>query len=171
MKIRAGLAAALCLSLHIQAALGAETPAIQGVQKGTTVASQASGTFEVEVKPLPNDEKVPGLKVGRLSIDKQFRGDLEAASKGEMMTADTSVKGSAGYVAIEHVSGKLKGRSGSFTLLHQATMRRGGEFNLAITVVPDSGTEALVGLSGSMSILITDGKHSYTFDYALPESP
>lgn len=135
------------------------------------MTSHASGTFEVKVKPLPNDEKVDGLTVGRLSLDKQFKGDLEGTSKGEMMAADTSVQGSAGYVAIERVSGTLRGRSGTFVLLHQGTMHRGGDFKLSIVVVPDSGTGQLASLTGTMAIVIMDGKHSYEFDYTLPEAP
>jgi uncharacterized protein DUF3224 len=81
------------------------------------------------------------------------------------------VQGSGGHVAIEHVSGKLKGRNGSFILLHQGTMRRGADFNIIITVVPDSGTGQLAGLTGKMAIIITDGKHSYEFDYTLPDAP
>ena len=104
-----------------------------------------------------------------MSIDKQFHGDLEATSKGEMMTAATAVKGSAGYVAMEQVTGKLNGRSGSFILQHSATMNRGVP-QLSITVVPDSGTDQLVGLTGTMNIIITDGKHSYDFEYTLPEA-
>ncbi len=130
--------------------------------------SQAKGTFDVVVKPLPSDEKVEGLKVGRVSVDKRFKGDLEGTSRGEMMTADTSVKGSAGYVAIEHVSGTLGGKTGTFMLLHQGTMSRGGDFKLSIVVVPDSGTDQLTGLSGVMTIVIADGQHSYAFDYTLP---
>jgi hypothetical protein len=140
-------------------------------QKGGALATHASGTFEVKTVPLPADEKVAGLSVGRISLDKQFHGDLEGTSKGEMMTAATTVKGSAGYVAVEQITGKLKGRSGSFTLLHLATMRRGGEFNLTLTVVPDSGTDQLAGLAGSMKIIIDGGKHSYELDYTLPEAP
>jgi hypothetical protein len=133
--------------------------------------SQAKGTFEVKVKPLPSDEKVAGLTVGRLSIDKEFKGDLEGTSKGEMMTADVSVEGSGGYVAIEQVTGTLAGRKGSFILLHHGTMRKGGNFNLTVTVVPDSGTGQLVGLTGKMAIIIADGKHSYEFDHTLPDLP
>jgi hypothetical protein len=135
------------------------------------MATHASGTFEVKVQPLPNDEKVPGLTVGRMSLDKEFRWDLEGTSKGEMTAAGTSVEGSAGYVAIELVSGKLKGRSGTFVLLHQGTMKRGGDFKLSIVVVPDSGTGQLAGLTGSLAIVIEDGKHFYEFDYTLPEAP
>jgi hypothetical protein len=102
-----------------------------------------------------------------MSIDKQFHGDLEATSKGQMLTAGTEVQGSAGYVAIERVSGTLGGRSGTFALQHSGTMTR-GEPQLSITVVPDSGTGQLVGLAGTMLITIADGKHSYGFDYTLP---
>lgn len=111
------------------------------------------------------------MTVGRMSLDKQFKGDLVGTSKGDMTTAGTSVEGSGGYVAIERVSGILRGLSGEFTLLHQGTMRRGGDFNLTITVVPDSGTRQLVGLTGKMAIIITDGKYSYEFDYTLPDAP
>jgi Protein of unknown function (DUF3224) len=107
-------------------------------------------------------------RLGRLSIDKQFQGELEATSKGEMLTAGTPVKGSAGYVAIELVTGKLHGRSGSFILQHTGTMDKGRP-SLTVTVVPDSGTEELKGLSGKMAIDIADGKHSYEFEYSLEE--
>jgi hypothetical protein len=104
-----------------------------------------------------------------MSIDKQFHGDLDATSQGEMLSAMSAVEGSAGYVAIERVSGTLHGRSGSFVLQHNATMTRGAPY-LNIIVVPDSGTGDLVGLTGSMNIIITDGKHFYEFDYAFAES-
>jgi len=99
-------------------------------------------------------------------IDKQIHGDLEATSKGQMLAAMTSVKGSAAYVAIEQVTGSLHGRNGTFILQHSATMTR-GEPHMTVTVVPDSGTGDLVGLAGAMTILIADGKHSYTFEYSL----
>ncbi len=105
--------------------------------------------------------------LARMSIDKQFVGDLAATSKGEMLSAGTSVKGSAGYVAIERVVGTLGGRRGSFVLQHNGVMTRGAP-QLTITVVPDSGTGALAGLSGTMAIIIADGKHSYELDYSLP---
>lgn len=136
--------------------------------KGTLMTSQANGTFEVKVAPLPEDVKVPGVAVGRMSIDKVFKGDIEGASKGEMMTAGTSVKGSAGYVAVEIVTGSIKGRSGTFTLLHHATMKEGGDFRMNIVVIPDSGTFGLKGLAGKMEIIIEGAKHSYRFDYTLP---
>jgi hypothetical protein len=103
-----------------------------------------------------------------MGIDKQFHGDLEATSKGQMLTAATDVKDSAGYVAIERVNGTLNGRSGTFALQHTGTMTR-GEPQLVITVVPDSGTGQLVGLAGKMTITIAaGGKHSYGFEYTVP---
>ena len=108
--------------------------------------------------------------LGRMSIDKQFHGDLEGTSRGQMLTAGTAVTGSAGYVAIEHVSGTLHGRGGTFVLQHSGTMTRGAP-QLSITVVPDSGTGELVGLAGQMAIVIADGKHSYDFEYTIAETP
>ena len=130
----------------------------------------ARGSFEVSLKPLEAYNKTPDSGLGRLSIDKQFHGELEAVSQGEMLSAGSPVKGSAGYVAIERVSGTLKGRSGSFVLQHNATMTRGAPY-LNIIVVPDSGSGGLAGLSGNMNIIIADGKHSYDFEYSLPDAP
>lgn len=126
--------------------------------------ARAGGTFEVKV--VPRGDQAVDANLGRMTIEKQFHGDLEATSKGEMLTAGTGVKGSAGYVAIERVAGILQGRSGSFVLQHSGTMTRGAP-QLAISVVPDSGTDQLAGLAGNMTIEITDGKHSYNFDYTL----
>lgn len=130
----------------------------------------ASGRFEVKLVPQkPDNEAAVSANLGRMSIDKKFSGDLEATSKGEMLSAMTEVKGSAGYVAIERVSGTLQGRTGTFVLQHTGTMTRGTP-ELGITVVPDSGTGQLVGLTGTMTIKIEEGKHFYEFDYALPET-
>jgi hypothetical protein len=129
--------------------------------------NHASGTFEVKVIPQAPNAEAP--IVGRMSLEKQFQGDLAATSKVEMLTAMTQVKGSAGYVAIEWVNGALDGRSGAFALQHSGTMTR-GVAQLNVTVVPDSGTEELIGLIGSMTIKITDGKHFYDFEYTLTES-
>jgi len=134
------------------------------------MTASAVGTFEVKVKPLPEDEKVPGVTVGRMSIDKAFKGDIEGTSAGEMMTAGTAVKGSAGYVAVEIVSGSIKGRKGTFTLMHHATMKENADFRMNIVVVPDSGTGDLTGLAGKMEIIIEGGKHSYRLEYRLPET-
>ena len=129
------------------------------------MSNRAVGTFEVKLNP--QDEGAEAA-VGRMTIDKQFQGDLVGTSKGQMlMAASESVKGSAGYVAIEKVTGTLNGRSGTFYLQHTGTMNRGaGE--LTITVIPDTGTDQLTDLRGRMNIIIEGGKHSYEFDYELP---
>ena len=131
-----------------------------------SVPSRAKGTFEVKLNPQPAYNATEGALLGRMSIDKQFQGDLEGTSKGEMLTAGSSVKNSAGYVAVERVTGALHGKSGSFALQHSGTMNRGAP-RLTINVVPDSGTGQLEGLTGSMAIDIADGKHSYLLEYTL----
>jgi len=130
------------------------------------VAIHASGAFEVKLTPAAAGADPGGSSLGRMSIDKQFHGDLEAVSKGEMLSAGTSVKGSAGYVAIEQVTGSLHGRSGSFVLQHYGIMNRGAP-QLTVTVVPDSGTGELAGLAGTLAIKIVDGKHFYEIEYTL----
>ena len=133
------------------------------------MTTRASGTFEVKIKPVAaEDQKPEGATLGRMSLDKEFSGDVEGTSKGEMLTAMTQIKGSAGYVAIERFTGKLHGRSGSFSLQHNGIANRGDQ-QLTITVVPDSGTGQLAGISGSMIIKITDGKHFYELDYVIAE--
>jgi hypothetical protein len=129
---------------------------------------RATGPFEVSIKPLPLDTDAESQLLGRMSIDKQFHGDLEATSKGQMLTGGTSIRNSAAYVAIERVKGTLKGRKGSFALQHTGIMNRGVP-SLVITVVPDSGTDQLEGLKGSMIINIEAGKHSYQLDYTLAD--
>jgi hypothetical protein len=131
------------------------------------MATPASGTFEVKIIPEPAEDTVGDSTIGRMSIDKQFHGDLEGVSKGQMLAAGTDVKNSAGYVAIERVRGTLHGRTGTFALQHSGTMNR-GEPALSVTVVPDSGTGQLLGLAGTLTITIADGKHFYAFDYTLP---
>ena len=126
--------------------------------------SQANGAFDVKL--VPQDDATGDATLGRMTIDKQYHGPLEAVSKGQMLSAFTSVKGSAGYVAIEKVNGTLDGRSGTFVLQHNATMNRGVP-DLSIVVVPDSGTDQLTGLSGRMVINIADGKHFYEFEYTI----
>ena len=133
--------------------------------------AHATGAFEVKVIPQPQDDKVGDPTVGRLALDKTFHGDLEATSKGQMLTASTETKGSAGYVAIERVSGTLRTAAGpltgTFALQHTGTLNRGVP-EMSVTVVPDSGTGQLVSLAGKMTINIADGKHSYDFEYTLP---
>jgi hypothetical protein len=127
----------------------------------------AAGRFEVALAPQAADDYADGRELGRMTIDKTFHGELAATSRGQMLSAMGSVKGSAGYVAIERVSGTLAGRSGSFVLQHSGVMTR-GEGSLTITVVPDSGTGELAGLAGSMSVEIAKGEHTYRFAYTLP---
>jgi hypothetical protein len=134
------------------------------------MTAHASGTFEVKLSPQGPDDKVEGSTLGRMTLDKQFNGDLEATAKGQMLVAGTDVKNSAGYVAIERITGTLHGRSGSFVLQHSGVMTRGAP-QQSITVVPDSGSGQLAGLAGSMTIVIEGGKHSYSFEYTLPEAP
>jgi hypothetical protein len=124
----------------------------------------ARGTFEVTLTPQSLEW---ASALGSLAIDKTFHGDLEATSKGHMLAFNTTTKGSAGYVAMEQVSGTLHDRRGTFVLQHSGTMNR-GEPSLTLTVVPDSGTDGLEGLSGSMRIIIEGGKHSYLFNYEIP---
>jgi hypothetical protein len=126
----------------------------------------ATGTFEVKVVPQGAEDKGECSTLGRLSLDKQFHGDLEGTGKGEMLTALTDVKGSAGYVAIERVTGTLHGRRGSFVLLHRGIMSQGAQV-LTIMIVPDSGAGELAGLSGTLEIKIVDGEHSYDLEYTL----
>ena len=126
-----------------------------------------TGKFDVTLNPLEFYAKGEnGVNFGRMSIDKSFHGELEATSKGEMLSAMTSTKGSAGYVAIEQVIGSLSGKKGSFVLQHFGTMNKGKD-RLILEVVPDSGSGELVGLAGTMSITIEDGQHFYELEYKL----
>ena len=128
----------------------------------------AKGAFDVKLQPLEAYNKTEGAGLGRMSIDKQFHGELEAASQGEMLFAGNA-KDSGGYVAVERVTGTLQGRRGAFSLQHNATMTRGEPY-LNIIVVPGSGSEGLAGLSGTMKIIIAEGgKHFYEFDYELAQ--
>ena len=127
----------------------------------------ATGPFDVQLNPEPPSGPAGSAGLGRMSLDKRFHGDLEAHSQGEMLAFRSGVEGSAGYVALETVTGALHGRSGSFTLQHSSTMRRGVPAQ-SITVVPDSGTGELAGLDGRMTIVIEGGRHSYQFEYTLP---
>ena len=134
-------------------------------QKGPAVSQHARGTFDVKVTPQPADDAAGG-PFSRLFLDKQFHGALEAASKGQMMAAGTAVEGSAAYVAFELVTGTLDGRTGTFMLQHSGTMRSGSA-TMTVTVVPDSGTAQLAGLTGRMTIVIEGGRHSYDLEYAV----
>ncbi len=137
-------------------------------QKDSPMTHHATGTFEVKVAPLDPAFKFDENSISRMSLDKQFHGDLDAASKGEMLSGGTPAKGSGGYVAIERVSGTLAGLTGTFLLMHNGTMQN-GDYKMNVIVVPGSGTAQLTGLSGSLQIIIKDGKHSYDFTYTLPD--
>ncbi|MGB7211044.1 MAG: DUF3224 domain-containing protein [Gemmatimonadales bacterium] len=135
------------------------------------MTTRATGPFDVKLAPLDPYNKDEGAGLARMSIDKEFTGDLAARSRGEMLVAGTAVKGSAGYVAVERVTGTLHGKRGAFSLQHNATMDRGAP-SLNVIVVPDSGTGELEGIIGRMNIIIAaGGAHSYEFDYILPTAP
>ena len=157
MKHGKPFAALLAVVLNVAAPIDA--------QKEAVVTNHAKGTFEVKVIPQAADDSAGG-PFSRLFLDKQFAGDLDGHSKGQMLAAGTPVEGSAAYVALEIVSGTLSGRRGTFILQHSGTMRKGAP-TLMVTVVPDSGTDQLSGLEGRMTIVIAGGKHSYDFEYTL----
>jgi hypothetical protein len=144
------------------------------INKGAAMpeaTQHVTGTFEVKVTPQPPDETAGSPAIARMLLDKHFHGDLEATSKGTMLATGSAAKGaSGGYVALEIVTGTLKGHTGTFLLQHTGTMTRGTP-TLSVTVVPDSGTGQLTGLTGKMNIIIADGKHSYDFEYSLPDAP
>jgi len=175
MKKGSRVAAVIIVSICLCGGFGAfayaqtRSKVASTVKKETKSMAHASGEFDVKMTPQTADDKSAGAAVGRYSLDKKFHGDLEGTSKGEMLAVGTEVQGSAGYVAMEQFTGTLNGRSGTFALQHSGTMTRGAP-QLSVTVVPDSGTGQLVGLSGQMAIKIDDGKHSYNFEYSLPEA-
>ena len=140
------------------------------IHEETPITTHASGPFDVKLVPQPVEDATGGAAIGRMALDKRFHGDLDATSKGQMLAHRSGVAGSAGYVAMEVVSGALHGRSGTFVLQHSGTMTR-GDAQLALAVVPDSGTGQLTGLAGKMAIIIADGNHAYAFEYTLPEIP
>jgi hypothetical protein len=171
-RITAGVVTAIFLGVGFAyaARAHAQTHALiqSVVQQGAAVTKHAIGTFDVKLVPQPPDDKAEGSTLGRASGEKQFHGDLEATAKVQMLTAVTNVKGSAGYVAIERITGTLNGRTGSFVLQHSGTMARGVP-QQSVTVVPDSGTGQLIGIAGKMTGTIdAAGKHSYDLEYTLP---
>jgi hypothetical protein len=130
---------------------------------------RASGSFDVSVTPLANADVSSDPLLGRFLLIKKFSGDLDASARGHMLSAGTATKGSAGYVAIDHITGTLQGRKGSFVLQHSGSMKRGAP-TLSVMVVPDSGTGELTGITGTLSINIVEGKHFYDFLYSIPAS-
>jgi hypothetical protein len=159
-------AAVLCISLTIKGRAQSTTPQPAPAQKEAPVTNRAAGPFDVKL--VKQEDPGGDTSVGRFILDKQYHGDLEASGKGQMLTASTDVKGSGAYVAIERVTGTLKGREGSFALEHMGTMAQNVP-SLTIMIVPDSGAGQLKGIAGKMNITIApDGKHSYEFEYTLP---
>lgn len=142
--------------------------AAAAVAQGVRMNAVAKGEFAVKLQPLTFEGADPDAGLGRMSIDKTISGDLTATTKGQMLSAMSPVKGSAGYVALERVTGTLAGRTGSFVFQHNAFMNRGVP-SLSIVVVPDSGTAGLAGIQGDFKIEITGGKHWYEFVYSLPQ--
>jgi hypothetical protein len=168
----AGVIRVICVVIGFGSAAYAWTSekAARPMKAKAVMTMHVSGTFEVKLNVQKADNKEEeSAKLGRMSIEKQFHGDLEGTSAGEMLSVGTEVKGSAGYVAIERVTATLHGRTGTFALQHSGTMTR-GEPQLSVTVVPDSGTGELVGIVGKMEIKIVDRKHFYDFEYTLPEA-
>jgi hypothetical protein len=168
-RAAARVVAGLFLAAGPGLAARAQTPAPppSAAPKGAALSGRATGAFDVKLTPQ-GDDKETG--VGRMTADKVYHGDLSGTARGEMLSSMTAVKGSAVYVAIERVSGTLRGRTGTFVLHHVGVMTRGTP-NLTIAVVPDSGTGQLAGITGKMGIIIADGKHSYDFEYTLPDNP
>ena len=164
MRTRLRTAAVLALAL----ALPAERAA-GGDGKGDAMTKRATGAFDVKMIPQAPDEKVGDPKIGRMALDKQYHGDLEASGRGQMLAVMDQAKGSGGYVALEIVDGALGGKKGTFALQHDGLMD-GGKPSLTIVVVPGSGTGQLEGIAGTLAIRIeAGGKHFYDFDYTLPE--
>jgi hypothetical protein len=157
----------LCACLCLSCAALAQQTAPRLSKKEPVMTRHTEGTFDVKTTPLPGDDTTAGTMIGRYSLIKQFHGDLEGTSKGLMLAAGEPAKGNAGYVAIEQVTGTLAGHTGSFALQHLGIMEDGG-YKLTVTVVPGSGTGELTGITGAMTIVIANGKHSYTFEYTLP---
>ena len=165
-RVQYAVLVTVCSCLAFTLPLTAQTTA-QSTPKEAFMSHHATGPFDVKV--TPQDDKSDDPLLGRMTLDKQYHGDLEGTGKGQMLTAGSAQKGSGAYVAIEKVTGTLQGRTGTFVLQHTGIMTQNTP-HLAITVVPDSGTGQLAGISGKMTIIIADGKHSYDFEYTLPNS-
>lgn len=150
--------------------------AFTGAQSGSpserkipTMTMHAEGSFDVKTTPVPSEGPIAATAIGSFALDKQYHGDLDATAKGMMLGAGKLAAGTAGYVAMEQVTGKLHGKTGTFALQHFGTMQ-GGEAELNVRVVPGSGTGELEGIAGVMTFTNTTGKHTYALDYTLPES-
>jgi hypothetical protein len=157
------------LAAALAAAVATPPSAATTPQKEETATMRAAGTFEVKVTPVPETTDAPGA-FPRHSLAKRFHGDLDGTSEGVMMSVGATTEGSGAYVALERVTATLAGRKGTFSLVHRGTMRGGGDFRLAVDVVPDSGAGELAGLSGTMEIEIEGREHRYVLHYNLPDA-
>src|SRR5262245_1127385 len=160
MKQHLTLIGTIIVGATLCASVDRPAPAVESERVMT-----ASGTFDVKVTPQPKDDAAAG-PFGRFFLDKRFRGDLDGSSRGQMLAAETPVDQSGAYVAFELVTGALNGKQGSFVLQHKGTMR-GGVYAMDISVVRDSGTGELKGISGTMTIVIEGSRHSYELTYTL----
>ena len=160
MRSLVPLACIAALSILVLSAAEPGAPRARGVAKGS---------FEVAMAPDGEAAAADGVSLGRMRLEKTFSGDFSGTGKGTMLTAMTATKGSAGYVAIERVTGTLNGKTGSFTLQHSGTMDRGAQ-HLSIAIVPDSGTGGLAGIEGTLTVTIADGKHLYELEYSLEKA-
>jgi hypothetical protein len=167
VRLRLALAnACLCTCLVHLVQAHPQAPPLTPLRKAPVMTRRAEGTFDVKTTPLGADDATMGTLIGRYSLVKQYHGDLQATSKGEMIGAGEPSSGNAGYVAIEQVTGTLNGHTGSFALQHIGVMES-GSYKLSVAVVPGSGTAQLTGLAGTLTITIAAGKHSYSFEYTL----
>jgi hypothetical protein len=156
----------LCLGLLLPQLAQPQSTPPSLLRKNPVMTRHAAGTFDVKTSPLAGDDATASTLIGRYALVKQFHGDLEAASKGEMLATGDPSSGNAGYVAIEQVTGTLAGRTGSFALQHIGSMDK-GNLRLTVAVVPGSGTGELTGITGAMIIRNDSGRHSYDFEYTL----
>jgi len=165
-------------ALMVAAGCAPSKPAVVSPQEKPSMTSskppsgyrRVTGSFELTMSPQPPYDTTDGVILGRLTLNKRFHGGLEATSVVEMISVTSGVKGSGGYVAVERVTGTLEGRTGGFVLQHSGSMTR-GEPQMAVSIVPGSGTGQLSGIAGRMSIDIVDGKHFFTLDYRLGDGP
>ncbi len=162
-KILIGLCLIICLTMAANTQV--KPVAGKASQNTKSMTKLAKGTFEVKVTPLAAEENVGAPTISRLSLDKTFTGDLTGTGKGQMLGIGTEVKGSGGYVAAERINGTLEGKKGTFALQHTGTMQ-GDKYEMLITVVPDSGTGELTGITGKLKIVIENGKHFYELEYS-----
>lgn len=161
---------AMLLSTGGPARADAPSGSAPSLPSSRLVTMHARGTFEVQITPMPVDGYTDAATLGRMTIDKQFSGDLAGTGKGQMLTGMGQVKGSAAYSAIERFTGTVAGKQGTFVMQHTGVVTRGAQ-SLLIAIVPDSGTGELAGIGGTLAITITGKQHAYDLEYTLPASP